>query len=349
MALDRQTRSQESQPSPLSRSRFTGFLTSLPAGTRRNPGGLRGALTTYNSWTSRFPGPSGPEDRVPEHVDYGEKCRLLCLETSPPRVCKVYTNLLASFCAICAQIAKTAADVAKACSLVFIEASLPAEDVEDEIVVRQFVYLAAAQSRSGRFPAKQNFVLCDVLEAVEGSGDVAGTKVRLAQHDRAAHNSPLPYPLSCQSSGMYRYALEEELALQLIKAPQRPGVADADFVAPVIAMQLVEYEDESLDVMLVTGFKKDSEPMLVDGEERAEADSGAAEDLPPPPPPPPPPGGFDLLDAFSDGEGDGGMRANCSIATPTRAGCSLLVGPKTGLSSDALFCIVGVMGLGWQS
>ena len=89
--------------------------------------------------------------------------------------------------------------------------------------------------------------------------------------------------------------------------------------------------------------------MLGDGEERAEADSGAAEDLPPPPPPPPPPGGFDLLDAFSDGEGDGGMRKNCSIATPTRAGCSLLVGPKTGLSSDALSCFVGVMGLGWQS
>jgi hypothetical protein len=168
-------------------------MSCLPKGARKHPGGLRGVCNSFSQNARRMAGCLDPEDRFPDHVAYESTCGPFCSNATPASTLRAHATFVHGLTQCTKCVASKAAQVASACALFVFEVMLEGSRSFG------FVYLAAAQGRSGRHAPKQNWVLCEVEHHGDpGQADFEGTRVRLARSDFVEHSEALLHPLRCQ-------------------------------------------------------------------------------------------------------------------------------------------------------
>ena len=161
-----------------------------------------------------------------------------------------------------------------------------AEIEEDEGVHRiVFIMMSSAHAPSGRWPAKQNLQLYAQI-GVDTQTPVAsleGVRLEVARHKFVPHHKSLGHPLRDQRMGALRQFSEDEFSKYVLMLVQQDGVSITDVLVPdSVAIAKLKYKDESGDIVVVTGYADDFEPLIV-GPDAPDpvlsADGAAAEDV----------------------------------------------------------------------
>ena len=99
----------------------------------------------------------------------------------------------------------------------FVEMSAEYWDDEDELR-RFYLLLASARGVSGRKPAQQNFIDCDVIRAADDCF-IAGMELRLRREPFVPHHRDLQmqhHPLRCQAYEALKVYIKDALASMLV-------------------------------------------------------------------------------------------------------------------------------------
>jgi hypothetical protein len=167
--------------------------------------------------------------------------------------------------------AKRAIDVSKKGPVFIFEVTLEvgADDdgVDDDAPTQIcFAYLGGAHARHGRHADRQIWTLCNKL----GDQDVfEGTRLELATDAAVPYEGKdLSMPLTRQRLGKLRHFVEDDFSAMMIKCLQEE-VAPADMSCPIVTLQALVYESESLQILKVLRLDGDFQPIIVANMDRA--------------------------------------------------------------------------------
>ena len=124
--------------------------------------------------------------------------------------------------------------------MVFVEMSAEYGDDKDELR-RFYLLLASAHGVSGRKPAQQNFIDCDVIRAAD-DGFLAGMELRVGREPFVPHHRDLQmqhHPLRCQAYGALKVYTEDALASMLVASVQKP-LLPGEFEPPNLYIAAVD-------------------------------------------------------------------------------------------------------------
>ena len=291
-------------PIPLGKGIVESFVSSLPKGTRRTPGGIRGAQAKFETRLVQPGKPWGPLARFPKVVNYDAECGSLCRTGNTARRLAYHDMILSSLDILVAQVEPKANTVSK-CQALFIMIC----EVDGE-VGSVFMMLSLAQGAHSRFKSQQSFARCvPVANAAPFDHRLAGTRgleVELCRASVVDRVSELRHPFRDQTDGAIEWITEGSLAVELAQM-----VVGADNKMPSISMHRLRYDDMLGDRFVIQEVHPDFECVVVDPdavpealEHGAPAGALALEDGPPDGMEVDAEEAFDMMDCFLDDSGN---------------------------------------------
>ena len=245
-------RSQTAKATPISESRFKQYVEGLPKGSRKQPGGMRGAITEFSQKLAQLGKPWCDAARFPDDIDYAAPCRGgFCEAVRSQRRLDFQSLILDALSALPKQVCNKPALACRGLAIFEMAVRLDRPG-SAPIKHRLFYLLADAKGAHGRFEAEQTYIRCELDACGPGFGDDDyNMGLKICRDSLVVQVGSLRHPLREQYDGAFEFWAETDVAMELVAVCQEEGI-EADYEEDPIVKRCRNHNPHPLPIVKFT-------------------------------------------------------------------------------------------------